>query len=100
MTAAGIDDLYKVHALCSAVASRHIDAGASELDLMAFARWSSTSVFRKFSAHTKAKFFSVADIIPATVQEASPHTPPSLTPISPEAPAKDDGFNYYAEIKF
>jgi hypothetical protein len=70
LTAAGIDYLYKAHALRSVVASKHIDAGASELVLMAFARWSSTSVFRKVYARTKAKRFSVADIMPATVQEA------------------------------
>jgi hypothetical protein len=88
MTAAGIDDLYKAHALRSAVATKHMGAGASELDLMAFARWSSTSVFRKFYARTKAKRFSVADIMPATVQEVTPPTLPSLTHVSPEAPAK------------
>jgi hypothetical protein len=83
MTAAGIDDLYKAHALRSVVATKHIDAGASELDRVAFARWSSTYVFRKFYARTKAKLFSVADIMPAAVQEAL------LAPASPvEAPAK------------
>jgi hypothetical protein len=78
MTATGIDDFYKAHALRSAVATKHIDAGASELDLMAFARWSSSSVFRKFYARTQAKFFSVADIMPAAVQEATPPILPLL----------------------
>jgi hypothetical protein len=87
MTAAGIDGVYKAHALRSAVASSHIDAGASELDLMAFARWSSTSVFRKFYARMKAKQFSVADITPATIQRTSPPSPPSTPSVPPETPA-------------
>jgi hypothetical protein len=80
MTAAGIDGVYKAHALRSAVASAHIDAGASELDLMTFARWSSTSVFRKFYARMKAKNFSIASIVPgipsvALTLVAPPHPP-------------------------
>ena len=62
MTDAGISDAYGAHALRSASASAHLNKGASEIDLMAFARWSSTSVFRKFYARTKAKEFSVLDV--------------------------------------
>ena len=88
MTAAGIDGVYKAHAMRSAVASSHINAGASELDLMAFARWSSTSVFRKFYARSTAKQFSVADITPATIQETSPLSPPSTPTVPSTTPAK------------
>jgi hypothetical protein len=87
MTAAGIDGVYKAHAMRSAVASSHINAVPLELDLMTFARWSSTSVFRNFYARMKAKQFSIADITPATVQEASPLTPPYLHMPPPEVPA-------------
>ena len=43
MTSAGIANVYKAHALRSATASALLDAGASELDVMAHARWSSSS---------------------------------------------------------
>ena len=93
MTAAGIDGVYKAHALRSAVASAHIEAGASELDLMAFARWSSTSVFRKFYARMRAKDFSIASIVPhipsvALTQVAPPHLPLTLTHSSLDAQTK------------
>ena len=88
MAAAGIDGVYKAHSMRSAVASSHINAGASELDLMAFARWSSTSVFRKFYARMRAKQFSVADITPTTIPESSPLPTPSPPIVLPKTPAE------------
>ena len=85
MTDAGISDAFGAHALRSASASAHLDKGASEVDLMAFARWSSTSVFRKFYARTKAKEFSVLDVIPSTEKRAVPSPPPPLPTQAPVA---------------
>jgi hypothetical protein len=40
MASAGIDRVYKAHSLRSATASALLDAGDSELDVMAHTRWS------------------------------------------------------------
>ena len=91
MQRAGIDNIYKAHALRHAVASEHLSRGVSELDIMSFARWSSTSVFRKFYARTRHKELSALDLKPQAV-EGLPSTPPSppraqLLPAAPSHPS-------------
>ena len=87
MTSAGIANVYKAHALRSATASALLDAGASELDVMAHARWSSSSVFRKFYARTKQKQLSVAAILAAKHSAPSAPDPSTSAPVPVESPA-------------
>jgi hypothetical protein len=86
MTSAGIDNVYKAHSLRSAAASALLDAGASELDVMAHARWSSSSVFRKFYARTKQTQLSVAAILAAKHSAPSASDPPTSAPVPVERP--------------
>ena len=54
MAAAGIDtETFQAHALRGAVASKHLERGEDEIDVMARGGWSSNSVFRTFYARTK-----------------------------------------------
>jgi hypothetical protein len=87
MTSTGIDNVYKAHSLRSAAASALLDAGASELDVMAHAHWSSSSVFRKFYARTKQKQLSVAAILAAKHSAPSAPDPPTSAPVPAESPA-------------
>ena len=92
MQRAGIDNLYKAHALRHAVASEHLSRGVSELDIMSFARWSSTSVFRKFYARTRHKELSALDLRPQVTQVlpdiAAPLSIVQNPPATPTHPAR------------
>ena len=56
MSEAGIDtETFQSHALRGAVASKHLEKDADELDVMARGGWSSNSVFRTFYARTRHK---------------------------------------------
>ena len=62
LTAAGVDEIYKAHSLRHASASRLLQNGVEELDIIKHARWSSTSVFRKFYDRSQHKQIGVADL--------------------------------------
>jgi hypothetical protein len=87
MASAGIDNVYKAHSLRSAAASALLDAGASELDVMAHACWSSSFVFRKLYARTKQKQLSVSAILAAKHSAPSAPDPPTSAPVPVERPA-------------
>jgi hypothetical protein len=86
MTSAGVDIAYKAHSLRSATASALLDSGASEIDVMAHARWSSSSVFRKFYARTKQKQLSIAAIQAAKHSAPSAPEPSTPAPVPVESP--------------
>ena len=104
LTAAGVDEIYKAHSLRHASASRLLQNGVEELDIIKHARWSSTSVFRKFYERSQHKQICVADLrakIDSTdksrpakepnncagpVNIVEPTESPNQTPVSPEQP--------------
>ena len=54
MEEAGIDvQLFKSHSIRGATATKHLEDGADESDVMARGGWTSASVFRTFYANTK-----------------------------------------------
>jgi hypothetical protein len=97
MTSAGIDHIYRAHSVRAAVASSHLAKGSDELDIIKCARWSGTSVFRKYYERTQHKQLSVADLVPSKIANAnapasSPSPPSQLSPrlntIGPRGGAK------------
>ena len=89
LTAAGVDEIYKAHSLRHASASRLLQNGVEELDIIKHARWSSSSVFRKFYDRSKHKQIGVVDL--KTKKAAAPSSSQDngiLTP-SPRCNIKD-----------
>ena len=62
MSAAGVEEIYKAHALRAATGSKLLENGANELDIIHHARWSNASVFRTFYERAKHKSLSIADL--------------------------------------
>jgi len=95
MTAAGVDEIYKAHALRSSVASQLLNQGVAELDIIHHARWSGTSVFRKYYENAKHTELTSADLLmkvkgPALLPASIPtvmELPPVVAPQTTEAPA-------------
>jgi hypothetical protein len=79
MTEAGISDIYKAHSLRGAVASRLLDKGVPELDIVHHARWSGTSVFRKYYERSRHKTLSTADLIKTSTKVPSAPVPSPAT---------------------
>ena len=55
MDAGGIDEKLGAHSLRSSTASKLVERGVPELNIVHHARWSGTSVFRKFYERANLK---------------------------------------------
>ena len=76
MEAAGIDmEKFTSHSLRCSTASRLLEKGVPELNIIHHARWSGTSVFRKFYERANLKQISTMDLL--TQRANSPTSSPS-----------------------
>jgi hypothetical protein len=64
MDAAGIDEKFGAHALRGSTASKLVEKGVAELNIVHHSRWSATSVFRKYYERAKLKKVSTLDLCP------------------------------------